>query len=99
MIRLLPSHTTVRTGPYTAVRNVEVQTSAQALVLIPARPASPLHFTLGASPLLSSASSAYADIWCMAFPQFTVVSLSSPFGPSRSGRSTLPEALRYYGLC
>ena len=25
MIRLLPSHTTVRTGPYTAVRNVEVQ--------------------------------------------------------------------------
>ena len=44
--------------------------------------ASPLRSPLRASPLLSSGSSTCVDIWRLAPPRLTVVSLSLPFGPS-----------------
>ena len=88
--RPFPSHTTVRTGPYTAVREVEVETARYRA----GRLSVPFHscssgFTAapypGASPLLSGASSAFAGIWCMAFPHSVVIALSLSFGPSSTG--------------
>ena len=58
---------------------------ARAYISAPARLASPLHLTLGASPLLSGASSTGVDFWCLAFPHFAVVALSLSFGPSSDG--------------
>ena len=77
----------VRIRRFEKLRSERSVTTASARVHIstPARPASPLRFTLGASPLLSSANSALAGIWCMAFPHSVAAALSLSFGPSSVG--------------
>ena len=60
-------------------------------------PASPLPSTFGASPLSSSGSSSCLDSWRMAFSRSTVVTLSSPFGPS-SDKAGSKRIMHFVGL-
>ena len=46
--------------------------------------ASPLRWSLGASPLTLNGSSACAAFWCLALPRLMAGLLSLPFGPSSS---------------
>ena len=59
--------------------------------------ASPLPSTFGASPLSSSGSSSCLDSWRMAFSRSTVVTLSSPFGPS-SDKAGSKRIMHFVGL-
>ena len=93
--RLVPSHTTVRTGPYTAVREVEVATHHYRRVRLSARfhscpsgshrCAVPSGFTCALQRELRK-----ADIWCNTLPHCVSVAFSLSFGPSSLTRLLWP---------
>ena len=92
--RLHPSHTTVRTGPYTAVRLVErPSTTPGSVTHAPPPMVRPFPAAVGASPLLSSRKASYAGFLPLSTCENHVPSPRQPFGPSKSARSsTMPSA-------
>ncbi len=91
-----PSHTTVRTGPYTAVREVEVAPLRCRRVRLSVRfhaCASGFHHCAVPSGFSCALQRELreADIWCNALPHCMSVALSLSFGPSSQLRLLWPR--------